>query len=467
MHRLKLVIFISLFSLVIVFAQSVEKNKSDSSSIAQILRSGKFEGFSRSFLMGTVNEGKLKDFISLGTNLGGYYVSPVWKGFQIKFGGSFVFNLAGTDLAAVDSLTAKPSRYEIGLYDLQNPERRWDLGKMEQMLMKYHFRKSSVTVGRQLLNTPFINPQDGRIRPTFEEGIWIEINELKKIQFQTGYIWAISPRSIIGWYNVGESIGFYPEGRNPNEKPSGYVDNTESAGVLLAALRYKTFSEKSGSAIDLQIWEQVIINVSNSIFLQGDWTKKLKEGLKLKIGIQGIFQNSVGEGGNQNDSMRFFPLDQQTWIIGAQSALESKKWSAELNYNRIFGTGRFLSPREWGREPLYTFLPRERLEGAGNVHAISLNLVYKMSKFGLLTRISYAHNLLPDVKEALLNKYAMPSFGHAQCWIEKKFGKKAEGLTIKILYLYKVALSDTYSNPNFIYNKVNMHHMDLIVDYRF
>jgi hypothetical protein len=61
----------------------------------------------------------------------------------------------------------------------------------------------------------------------------------------------------------------------------------------------------------------------------------------------------------------------------------------------------------------------------------------------------------------------MPSFGHAQFWLEKKFGKKAEGLSIKMLYLYKIATSDTYNNPNFIYNKVNMHHMDLIVDFKF
>lgn len=468
MFKLSILIILTLFFSYSGLAQDLEKTKKDSSSIAQVLRKGKFEGFSRSFLMGTINEAKLKDFVSFGTNLGGYYVSPVWKGFQIKFGGSFVFNLAGTDLTKVDSLTGKPSRYEIGLYDLQNPERRWDLGKMEQMLIRYHFKKSTVTLGRQMLNTPFINPQDGRIRPTFEEGLWFEINELKKFQFQTGYIWGISPRSIIGWYNVGESIGFYPEGRNPNGKPSGYVGNTLSNGIVLASAKYKNESKKTGTIIDVQIWEQLIINVSNSIFFQSDWIKKLNgQGLKLKVGVQGIYQNPVGQGGNQEDSLRFFPLDQRTWIIGAQAALESKKWSAELNYNRIFGTGRFLSPREWGREPLYTFLPRERLEGAGKVHAISFNLVYKMPKSSMLVRASYAHNLLPDVKEAKLNKYAMPSFGHAQFWIEKKFNKLAEGLSIKMLYLYKLALSDTYFNPNFVFNKVNMHHMDLIIDYRF
>lgn len=449
-------------------AQNPDKPKKDSSSIAQILRKGKFEGFSRSFFMSTVNEGALKDFTALGTNLGGYYVSPIWKGIQIKFGGSFIFNLAGTDLTEVDSLTGRPSRYEIGLYDLQNPERKWDLGKMEQMQIKYHYRKSSVTLGRQILKTAFINPQDGRIRPTFVEGIWFDINELKKIQFQAGYIWGISPRSIIGWYNIGESIGFYPEGRNPDGKPSGYVGNTKSSAVILGSARFKNKNEKLGSSIDIQLWEQLALNVNNSMMLQADWTKKINDsGLKLKLGLQGIFQNPVANGGNVIDSMRFHPLDQKTWIVGAQAGFEAKKWAFDINYNRIFGSGRFLSPREWGREPLYTFLPRERLEGAGNVHGFSANLTYKIPKIGILVRAAYGHYLLPDVKEAVLNKYAMPSFGHAQLWLEQKFFNRAEGLSIKMLYLYKLAAAETYNNPNFIYNKVNLHHLDIILDYRF
>jgi len=463
---------IFLFLLINIFsesyAQAPEKAEKDTSSIAAILRKGKFQGFSRSFFMSTVNEDKLKDFYSLGTNLGGYYESPIWKGFQVKFGGSFIFNLLGTDLTELDSLTGKPSRYEAGLYDLQNPERRWDLGKMEQMYLKYHFSKSNVTIGRQLLNTPFINPQDGRIRPTFEEGIWFNINELKLFKFQAGYLWGISPRSIVGWYNIGESIGFYPEGRNPNGKPSGYAGSTESSGVLLANATFKKTNEQLGCNIQVQLWEQLVINVFNSLHLQADWSKKLnKKGLLLKLGVQGIHQMAVGNGGNDVDSMRYFSINQKSWVFGAQAGLQGKNWGFDFNYNHIFGTGRFLTPREWGREPLYTFLPRERVEGAGNVHAFSLNLVYKMPKVGLLTKLSYAHNLLPDVKEALLNKYAMPSFGHVQFFVEKQFKKRAEGLGIKFLYLYKLALSDTYNNPNFVYNKVNMHHLDLIVDYKF
>jgi hypothetical protein len=52
-------------------------------------------------------------------------------------------------------------------------------------------------VGKINLNTPFLNPQDGRMRPTIEEGVWLSIKESKKIGFNGGWIWKISPRSTV------------------------------------------------------------------------------------------------------------------------------------------------------------------------------------------------------------------------------------------------------------------------------
>jgi hypothetical protein len=445
--------------------------KTDSIGFADFLKKGKFSGFSRTFLMSTINEGALKDFISLGTNIGGQYETPVWKGFQFRAGASFIFNLAGTDLTKPDSITLKPSRYEIGLYDLQQPGRRWDLGKLEEFYLRYYYKKSQITVGRQLPQMPFINPQDGRIRPTFVEGALLEINDLKNFQFKTAFLWRISPRSITGWYNIGESMSFYPEGRGLDGKPSGYINNTRSSGVFLANAIYQIYNEEKHFGLKIQLWEQLVLNVFNTVYFQTDWNKKIGN-IEIGAGLQGIQQNAVAKGGNDMDSLRYFSLNQKSWTIGSQlffrlAVPKKMLLGIELNYNRIFGSGRFLSPREWGREPLYTFLPRERLEGAGDVQAFSAVINFQNQKLGLITKLSYGHYLLPDVKKPELNKYAMPSFGHLQFFAEKKFTKLLKGLNLKFLYLYKLSASDTYNNPNFIYNKVNMHHFEMIIDFKF
>jgi hypothetical protein len=453
----------------ITFALAQEKKTTDSSSLFFALKKGEFHGFSRSYFMSTINQGSLKDFYNFGSSIGGHYETAKWKGFQLGATASFIFNLAGTDLAENDTTTNKPSRYELGIYDVTNPNRRWDLGKLEEIYLQYHLQKSSITLGRQLLNTPFINPQDGRIRPSFAEGAWLDIQHLKYFQFQAGYLWRMSPRSTVDWYNVGQSIGLYPVGRNPDGSPAGYAGQTKSSGILLANVDFHRKNEALGCEMHIQLWDQVVTNVFNTTLLQADWSKKLNEqGLLLHLGVQGINQLPVGNGGNDNDSLRYFALDNKTWILGGQAAISMpKEWRIELNYTRIFDGGRFIMPREWGREPLYTFIPRERTEGSANMHAFTTNLFYSFQKAGLKTKISYGHYLLTDVKDAKTNKYAMPSYGHLELMLDKNFKGKWSILHFKLLYMYKMAYGETYNNANFIYNKVNMHHLDLMMNVNF
>jgi hypothetical protein len=52
--------------------------------------------------------------------------------------------------------------------------------------------------------------QDGRMRPTEVNGIWIDFNEIKIIKINVGYIYGVSARSTLKYVKVGESIGLYP-----------------------------------------------------------------------------------------------------------------------------------------------------------------------------------------------------------------------------------------------------------------
>lgn len=124
-------------------------------------------------------------------------------------------------------------------------------------------------------------------------------------------------------------------------------------------------------------------------------------------------------------------------------------------------------PREWGKEPLYTFIPRERTEGAGKVHGMTTNWIYNFKKIGFKAQLSYGYYLRPDAKDSALNKYAMGSYGHFQIMLDKTFPKYLKGLHFKVLYMYKHNAGETYNNPNFIFNKVDMHHLNLIVNYTF
>lgn len=121
-------------------------------------------------------------------------------------------------------------------------------------------------------------------------------------------------------------------------------------------------------------------------------------------------------------------------------------------------------PREWGREPFFTFMPRERNEGFGDVHALVIKTAYNFPKVGLKTSLQAGYFRLPDVKNVALNKYGMPSYRqvNAEVRYSPKFASK---LDLQVLYVYKNKQGNTYQNPGFVFNKVNMGLYNVVINY--
>ncbi len=193
---------------------------------------GTFEGHIRNFFMTTTNHGDFSDYYAWGLGGGLGYYSPVIKGFQIGMSGYIIYNLASSPLAPAVPFT---NRYEIGLFDITNPDNHEDLDRLEDLYLRYYFsekNKSFIQVGKFHLKTPLINLQDGRMRPNLQEGIWAEWNEYKKIKVKGGWLWRTSPRSTIHWYDIGKSL-VYPNGRAVNGNKADYSDLTGNTAFLI------------------------------------------------------------------------------------------------------------------------------------------------------------------------------------------------------------------------------------------
>lgn len=124
-------------------------------------------------------------------------------------------------------------------------------------------------------------------------------------------------------------------------------------------------------------------------------------------------------------------------------------------------------PREWGRDPFYTFLPRERNEGAGRVKAVSANVTYKIPKIRLKSSLGIGQYLLPSVMNYQLNKYAMPSYTQLNADVRHDFNGFLDGTNIQILYVYKFGTGNHYENPKNIVNKINMSNFNIVLNYKF
>ena len=439
-----------------------DKDQDDTTSILHAFKKGKVHGDFRYFFMATDNTSGLTDYYANAAGGGIKYETASFKKFQLGISGFFAFNIGSSNLAIPDTKTNQLNRYEIGLFDIENANNKKDIDRLEELYIKYQFKKSNLTVGKQLLNTPFINLQDGRMRPTVVEGVWAEINDIKKTKLEIGYLYGVSPRSTVKWYKVGQSMGIYPVGVNPDGSKSGYRGNLESNGILLAGITHELTKN-----LKLQLWDLYADKIFNSAMFQADYQYPLTQKSNFIAAVQVIRQDAVTNGGNEDATQTYFKKGGEAWAMSSRIGWKNENWETTLNYTRITAHGRYLMPREWGRDPFFTFLPRERNEGLGDVHAIMGKVNYKIPSLRFTISAAFGHYNLPDVTNFALNKYGLPSYNQLNLDARYKFGRILSGLETQLLFVYKDKTGNSFNNDKYVINKVDMNLWNLVFNYQF
>lgn len=444
-----------------VWAEKAPADTGTSSLISAFIR-GTVHGHFRYFFMATDNTDELSDYYANAVGGGIKYETARFHGFQMAVSGFYIFNVGSSDLSVPDELTGQSNRYEIGLFDIQDPSNKSDIDALEELYIKYTYRTSWVRFGKQLLNTPFINLQDGRMRPGVTEGLWTEFNELKNLKVEAGWIYAFSPRSTSKWYDASESIGLYPSGVNIDGTKSGYAGNVTSKGVAMAGI-----TVSPAKSLKIQAWDLYADNLFNAALLQADKEFSASNGAVVYAGVQGIAQQPVGDGGNEDPSKQYIDEDNNAFAYGARAGWKNKKLDVSLNFNRITGDGRYLMPREWGRDPFFTFMPRERNEGAGDVSAAVIKVDYKFKGNRFRTSLSFGYFEMPDVRNYRLNKYGMPSYSQMNADLRYSFSGFLKGLDAQLLIAAKQNQGEVYGNNKYVINKVDMVNYNLVLNFRF
>jgi hypothetical protein len=438
-----------------------DKQAIDSNTLLYAFKNGSMNGHLRYFFMATDNQTGLSDYHAHAGGGGIKFETARFKGFQLGISGFFTFNMASSDLSKPDPTTNQGNRYEIGLFDVEDPNNKSDIDRLEELYVKYNVGNSFITVGKQLINTPFINLQDGRMRPTEASGIWTEINSIKKTKIEGGLINQISPRGTVKWYSVSESIGVYSSGLNIDGSKSGYAENTNTKGIAMVGITHKT-----SRSLTLKFWNLFVENIFNTSMLQADLKQPLSSNGDVIAGLQFIQQNKIGNGGNKELSKRYFQ-DNSATTFGANFGWENKSWKTSFNYNRITAAGRYLMPREWGRDPFYTFMSRERNEGLADVNAFVIKVGYHIPKTTIKTTAALGYFDLPKITDVAKNKYSMPSYSQLNIDIRYEFTGLLNGLGAQLLYVYKNKVGNTPIIDKYIINKVNMSLWNLVLNYNF
>ncbi len=432
----------------------------DSTCLRECISKAHWTAHTRTFMMGTFNEGSLKDDYALGTGAGISMETKPFRGFQVGVSGFFIYNVFSSEIHKPDPLTNQSNRYEIGLFDIQDHENGNDLDRLEELYLKYNFSKSRISIGKLIVNTPFINPQDGRMRPTVTEGIWLELKESKNLELNGGWFRAVSPRSTVKWFSVSNSIGIYPMGVNTKGDKSDYSGHIEgNSGIGIFNLLYKP---QKGYKIN--IWNAWLENVMNTAVLELSGEQK-RNGNTFYQDLILLHQDALNNGGNRNQQLTYMDRGAVSNAVSVQAGIKNKKYNSSIAYTHISGDGRYLMPREWGKEMFYTFMHRERIEGFGDVHATMGKLSRTFSK-QFNVALAYGYVKLPDVRNYRLNKYGMPSYHQLNAYATYTFSGFLNGMEMKFLAAYKKEAGETYGNLKYVYNKVNMLNLNLILDFK-
>lgn len=439
-----------------------KKSTSDSTALVHYFKQGSFQGNIRSFSMFTQNEGELSDYAAQAVGGGIRFQTKEFYGFDAALSGFFIYNLASSDLTKRDPISNAANRYENQLFDLENPSNRNEIERMEELFLRYTFKRTSLTVGQQLINTPFINLQDGRMRLTGVRALWFESESISSIKVEGGWIFSISPRGTTRWFSVANSFGVTATGLNPDGSPSGYKENVSTEGVALLGL---TYSKPSFGKI--QVWETLIMNVLSTTLVQWDKNWVVNAHQRFISGVQITYQQSLGNGGNNDLSNAYAQPDLKNIVLSARLGWATMDWEYTFAVTHLGSGGRFLSPREWGREPFYTFMPRERNEGLGNTTAFVAKVGYKPKTKNWSSNWSSGYVNAPDVQETQFNKYGLPAYWQNNVDFRYRWDGFLDGLEMQVLYVHKLGIGETYYNPRFVINKVDMQHVNVIFNYYF
>ncbi|SMO65993.1 OprD family outer membrane porin [Solitalea koreensis] len=446
--------------LIISFKGLAQQTDTSNRSFVSYLNKTAFELQVKTYEMGTINKNNLTDYYASGLESSFSINLKEYKGFSVKASFDSRVNLASSDLEKRDSLANSSSRYEIGLFNVMAPSQKISYG-IEELYLQYQHKNTSITWGKMLKQTPFVNPQDGRLRPTLFEGISLRQHLTSKLSIDANWFYKISPRSTDKWFKTEETIGIYSVGVDASGNKSAYANNVKSDGLGIFSIQYGLNRNHH-----FQVWETWIENINQTVLFQYDGLWSSNDNKGFITGFQYTFQSTLRDGGNENPALSYAAPGSKNNVWSVRIGYKKTNNTATLSFTRISDQGRFLMPREWGHEPFYTFQSRERNEGLANVSALMAQYEFNNPQKKYKVQLSMGSYWLPAVTDFSKNKYGIPSYYQLNFGTDLNLNKYIRGLQIQTLYAYKGRLDHEVTALKYIHNKVDMHHFDLILTYR-
>ena len=429
-----------------------QKDTSECKRLVQIFQKGHFSGQVRNFTMATLNQGLLHDYYANAAGATIHYQIHPFKGFSVGISGLFVYRIFSNDLTDTDHIVGRMSKFERQLFDLENTSNYDNMDRLEAFYLNYDFKMWNVVLGKMQMQSPMVHPHDGRMKPKVFSGIRIN-HETKKLKTTFSWFTKSSPRSVTHWYSIQDAIGLYDNGFLENGSDADYHHKIQSAGLGILGLEYDVAKN-----FKLTFWNYNLDNINNTSIGKVDYTKDSS----FFAGIMYLYQTPLGNGGANQIEHRFYQINEETNAVSARVGYHFNLFDLETSFTKVFESGKYLFPREFGVDPFYTFIPRSQIEGYGDAFSTRISLVRKKGRFS--SQMDWQTMMVK--KDLKFNKYDIPSYQQFNLDMTYKFANMLEGLEVKFLYIYRVALEKEISDEQ-VFNNLNFHQFNLIANINF
>jgi len=439
-----------------VFSQQ-HHEKEDTTKIKKlkdVFTHAEIEGHIRNYFMSTINEGDLKDYYTNATGGAIGFKTLPFKGFSLGVKGIFTYQTFSSDLNEMDVQSQRVSKWEHELYDINDLENYNDLDRLEELYISYQFKKGVVTAGKMpIIKTPLVNKSDGRMKPFAFSGLQLQLNLDSNTHLYAAAIGRVSPRSTVEWYNFNEAIGIVTNGSQTNGLAADYEGNTESEGMSILGF-YKKFGNSS-----ISLYNYHLHRIVNTSMLE--WKLPIS---KFDFNFQYAFQFADDFQKTLDYKNRYIQPNENGQIASVKSTYNMKHGSFSLSYTHLFATGRFLFPKELGRDQINTSISRSRAEGLGNTNVLTIDYQYHLNKQTTI-ELEGTTVLQNNPNSAEFNKYNVDNYYQLNTRLKHKMKDFFEGLEFSALYVYKENYEQ--NQAELIFNRSNFHQINLIANYNF
>jgi hypothetical protein len=217
------------------------------------------------------------------------------------------------------------------------------------------FLGQEITAGRELVRTPYINPNDSRMIPNTFEGIVLlpDAGDDPRFDYIASYLWRYKPRDTAEFVPFTEPLGV-----------------SEDEGVLINGAHYRGANFNVGAA---NYW---IKNAMNTAYGEVDYTllsRATSDGPALRLSFNDIDQRSVGA-----ELIPGSPF--ATYQASARLIASYRGFVLTSALSQVGREAEFRKPYGWS--PAFTAMMISSFQRAGEFGAL-VRLSYDFSRLGL------------------------------------------------------------------------------------